>query len=153
MKERPLALHQVCMCVCVCVCVCVYVCVCACVFAHAKFSLHKYSLHHSLHYHIVFTVLSGSDLTEDAVFKSLNILLESSNYPVLVTCKYGRNFSGVIVGCLRKLQWWSLMSIFEEFRRFSGSRQQQHEQFIELFDTELLEVKQESCPPFLKLKS
>ena len=93
---------------------------------------------------------SSSELSEDAVFKSLNILLDSSNYPVLVTCKYGRNFSGVIVGCLRKLQRWSLMSIFEEFRRFSGSRQQHHEQFIELFDTELLDFRQESRPPFLK---
>ena len=52
--------------------------------------------------------------------------------------------TGVIIGCLRKLQKWSLISIFEEYRRFSGSKfQQEYEQFIELFDTDLIEIPQD----------
>lgn len=46
---------------------------------------------------------------------------------------------GVVVGCLRKLKRWSLISIYEEYRRFSGTKmQQQYEQFIELFDIDLV---------------
>jgi tyrosine-protein phosphatase OCA1 len=29
---------------------------------------------------------------------------------------------GTIVGCLRKLQRWSLTAIFEEYRRYAGSK-------------------------------
>ena len=55
---------------------------------------------------------------------------------------------GVVVGCLRKLQRWSTMSIFEEYRRFAcGGLTQQYnlshqrqEQFMELFDTDLVQV-------------
>ena len=48
--------------------------------------------------------------------------------------KLGRNLNGVVVACLRKVQQWALVSVFEEYRRFSGlSRlQQQHEQFVEV---------------------
>ena len=56
---------------------------------------------------------------------------------------------GVVTGCLRKLEKWSLVSIFEEFRRFSNARLVEHEQFIELFDTDLVEVKKTS-PQFIR---
>lgn len=92
--------------------------------------------------------LSSSPVAEEMVVKSLEYLVHNSNYPVLICCKTGRNLSGTIVACLRKLQRWSLVSILEEFRRFSGSCQQQLEQFIELFDTDLLKISKES-PPFL----
>lgn len=93
---------------------------------------------------------TSSPLAEDMIIKASNIVLDSLHYPLLVSCKDGRNFVGAIVGCVRKLQKWSLMSIFEEFRRFSGTRQQQHEQFIELFDTDLLTINEERLPePFI----
>ena len=91
---------------------------------------------------------TSTPLAEDMIIKTINIILDSSHYPLLVSCKDGRNFVGAIVGCVRKLQKWSLISIFEEFRRFSGTRQQQHEQFIELFDTDLLTFNEESLPQF-----
>ena len=96
------------------------------------------------------SIHASSPLAEDMIIKASNTVLDSSHYPLLVSCKDGRNFVGAIVGCVRKLQKWSLMSIFEEFRRFSGTRQQQHEQFIELFDTDLLTINKEKLPePFL----
>jgi tyrosine-protein phosphatase OCA1 len=56
-------------------------------------------------------------------------------------CRTGRYLSGVVIGCFRKLHKWSLVSIFEEYRRFAGSKfQQQNEQFIELFDVDLVAV-------------
>lgn len=49
--------------------------------------------------------------------------------------------AGAVVGCLRKIQQWHLSSIFEEYRRFAGSKVRlQNEQFIELFDTDLVTI-------------
>lgn len=46
-----------------------------------------------------------------------------------------------MVGCLRKVQRWNLTSIFEEYRRYAGSKVRMlSEQFIELFDTDLVRV-------------
>lgn len=78
-------------------------------------------------------------VSEDVVIKCLEILLDSKYYPVHVMCHRGRHRTGTVVGCLRKLQNWSLSSIFEEYRRHAGSKVRlMNEQFIELFDTELV---------------
>jgi protein tyrosine/serine phosphatase len=72
------------------------------------------------------------EVAEESVLQALEVLLDASNYPVLVTCKYGRTLNGAVIGCLRKLQRWSFISIFDEYRRFARTQQeQQHEQFIE----------------------
>jgi tyrosine-protein phosphatase OCA1 len=90
-------------------------------------------------------------LNESIIKESLQILLNSQNYPVLINCKLGKYLTGVVVGCLRKYQRWAFASIFEEYRRFAGSKMhQQHEQFIELFDTDLVSPKEESIPVFLE---
>ena len=87
---------------------------------------------------------------EEMVTEALTILADKANYPVLVLCKTGRNLTGVVVACLRKLQRWSFISIYEEYRRYAGGLrlQQQHEQFVELFDTDLITIIANS-PPFL----
>jgi hypothetical protein len=42
---------------------------------------------------------------------------------------------GCLVGCLRKVQNWSLTSIFDEYRRFAGAKVRMlDQQFMELFD-------------------
>lgn len=39
------------------------------------------------------------------------------------------------MGCLRKVQNWSLTSIFDEYRRFAGAKVRMlDQQFMELFD-------------------
>ena len=46
-----------------------------------------------------------------------------------------------MVGCLRKLQGWNLTSTLEEYRRHAGPKiRLLNEQFIELFDTDLVNV-------------
>lgn len=43
--------------------------------------------------------------------------------------------TGCLVGCLRKVQNWSLTSIFDEYRRFAGAKVRMlDQQFMELFD-------------------
>ena len=46
-----------------------------------------------------------------------------------------------MIGCLRKLQGWNLTSTLEEYRRHVGPKiRVLNEQFIELFDTDLVMV-------------
>ncbi len=89
-------------------------------------------------------------ITEDVVTDSLKIIADNGNYPILIICKTGRFLTGVTIACLRKLQKWSYVSIYEEYRRYSlGRIQSQHEEFIEMYDSELIDIK-ESSPLFLR---
>ncbi|RHZ77611.1 hypothetical protein Glove_174g191 [Diversispora epigaea] len=80
-------------------------------------------------------------ITEEVVLEALENILNPRNYPMIVMCNLGRHRTGTIVGCLRKLQKWNLTSIFEEYRRYAGPKVRVlNEQFIELFDTDLVGV-------------
>ena len=103
-------------------------------------------------------------ITEEVVLEALEIILNPRSYPMIVMCNLGRHRTGIkrqfsfmlfslqikffsflnkgtIVGCLRKLQKWNLTSIFEEYRRYAGPKVRVlNEQFIELFDTDLVRV-------------
>lgn len=82
-------------------------------------------------------------MSEEIVLEGLRLLLDAQNYPVLVMCALGRQHTGTLVGCLRKLQGWTLTSILEEYRRHAGSKfRLLNEQFIELFDVDLVHVPQ-----------
>lgn len=80
-------------------------------------------------------------ITEELVLLALEHTLDRNSYPLAVMCKLGRHRTGVVVGCLRKLQRWNLTSILEEYRRFAGGKPRlENEQFIELFDTDLVPI-------------
>jgi tyrosine-protein phosphatase OCA1 len=84
---------------------------------------------------------SFKPLNEDIVIAALNAILMPSNYPLHVMCSLGTHRTGTIIGCLRKLQRWNLSSIFAEYRRYAvGKVRQMNEQFIELFDTDLVAI-------------
>jgi len=69
----------------------------------------------------------------------LQLVLDPVNYPVLVMCTSGIHQTGTFVGCLRKLQRWNFNAIIVEYRAFAGSKSRyMNEQFIELFDTDLV---------------
>ena len=75
------------------------------------------------------------------MLEALRFVVEPENYPLLIICTYGKHRSGTVVACLRKLQRWNLTAIFEEYRRYGGNKiRLQNEQFIELFDTDLIET-------------
>ncbi|KAJ1967740.1 tyrosine-protein phosphatase siw14, partial [Dimargaris verticillata] len=52
----------------------------------------------------------------------LSIMTDTRNYPILAHCNKGRKRIGCLVGCLRKLQNWSMAAIFDEYQRFSGTK-------------------------------
>eukprot|EP00897_Mesotaenium_endlicherianum_P003170 jgi/Mesen1/2881/ME000175S02037 len=76
----------------------------------------------------------------DQVMKAaLSVVLDVKNHPLLIHCRKGKHRTGCLVGCLRKVQRWSLTSIFDEYRHFAGSKERILDlQFIELFDTSSL---------------
>lgn len=82
-------------------------------------------------------------VSEETVLAGLRVLLDPSQYPLLVMCNLGRHRTGTMIGCLRKLQGWNLASILEEYRRHAGPKfRLLNEQFIELFDTDLVALPQ-----------
>ncbi|KAF9437751.1 hypothetical protein BGZ76_011281 [Entomortierella beljakovae] len=44
---------------------------------------------------------------------------------------------GCLIGCLRRIQNWSMTSIFDEYRRFAGSKVLADQEFIEIFSAKV----------------
>ena len=89
-------------------------------------------------------------ISEEVVLRAMRELVDSSKYPLLVIDVYGKHRAGILVACIRKIQRWSLVSIFEEYRRYaSAKRRLQNEQFVELFDVDLVHIP-EHAPTFLR---
>lgn len=101
--------------------------------------------------------INSFSVFESIVKDALELLLDVRNHPVLVTDMYvlcSSNLSsgifetGTLLGCLRKIQGWSLSSILFEYRSFAGSfARSANERFIEvsirlltrqMFDTDLV---------------
>ena len=75
----------------------------------------------------------------EEICKALRVLLDPARHPVLIHSLVGQARVGVVIGCLRRMQRWSLVAIFEEYRRFAGITSAQLDlQCIELFDTALV---------------
>jgi len=83
---------------------------------------------------------SWKPLTDELVKECLEIVLNYDYYPLMITCTSGVHQSGVLVGCLRRLQNWNLTSILVEYKAFSGQSNSRYvnEQFIELYDVDLI---------------
>jgi tyrosine-protein phosphatase SIW14 len=75
------------------------------------------------------------DIPESVIRNALAKLLDPSNHPILIHCNKGKHRTGCLVGCLRKVQHWSLTAIFDEYRKFSFPKSRfMDQQFIELFN-------------------
>ena len=81
------------------------------------------------------------DIPEDKIADALHVLMDKRHHPILIHCNKGKHRTGCLVGCLRKMQHWSLTSIFDEYRSFSHPKSRSmDQQFIELFDTRNVQV-------------
>ncbi|KAI9229746.1 MAG: protein-tyrosine phosphatase [Piptocephalis tieghemiana] len=93
------------------------------------------------HLGVATSVNAWDPVTEEIVLAALEVVLTPTKHPMIVMCNLGRHRTGTVVGCLRKLQRWNLASIFEEYRRYAGQKVRvMNEQFIELFDTDLVAI-------------
>lgn len=90
-------------------------------------------------------------ISEEVVLSAMELLLDPTMYPIYVFCSQGRHRTGTVMGCLRKLQRWSLSSIFEEYHRHADAKGRlANEQFIELFDTDLVNIPFSGTPNWFR---
>lgn len=94
---------------------------------------------------------SWDGLSENSIKQSLEVIVDTRNYPLLVCCGMGRHRTGTIIGCLKKLQGWNLSSVSEEYRRFTGSRGGRIlvELLIEAFDVGTISMDPQFAPDWL----
>ncbi|KAK4054548.1 tyrosine-protein phosphatase required for protection against superoxide stress (By similarity) [Microbotryomycetes sp. JL201] len=95
----------------------------------------------TLHHLGVENAVNYDPITEEVVLHALDIIINKDNAPLMVMCNLGRHRTGTVVGIFRKLQRWNLASILEEYRRYAGPKVRVlNEQFIELFDCDLVSI-------------
>lgn len=79
------------------------------------------------------------EIPEEVFIEALKAVFTPANHPMLIHCNKGKHRTGCLIGCLRKVQQWSLTVIFDEYRRFAEPKPRfLDQQFIELFDTSSL---------------
>ncbi|KAL4152260.1 hypothetical protein PRNP1_009194 [Phytophthora ramorum] len=84
-------------------------------------------------------------ISEGMAKETIECILDQRRHPILVMCKTGVHFAGTMIGCLRRLQNWSLTSTIDKYRNIAGSVKTrfENEQFIELFDVDLVTLPQQ----------
>ena len=94
------------------------------------------------------------DIPEDVIALALSAILDVRNHPILIHCNKGKHRTGCLAGCLRKLQHWTLTSIFDEYRRFSFPKSRSmDQQFIELFDQAQVCVDPDHLPKWPEISN
>jgi tyrosine-protein phosphatase SIW14 len=89
---------------------------------------------------------------ERVVAEALSVILDQRNHPLLLHDDKGKHRAGVLIGCLRKIQGWSLASIFQEYALFTmGSVRFPDMQWIELFSHSIA-IPVNHVPRWLRLK-
>jgi|EP01049_Picozoa_sp_SAG25_P003998 protein tyrosine/serine phosphatase len=87
-------------------------------------------------------------ITHELIKESLEVVLDVAQHPLLIFCSSGCHQTGVVVGCLRRLQRWNLTSITHEYRSFAGEMSRDsNEQVIEMFDLDLVRMPPEIRRP------
>lgn len=71
----------------------------------------------------------------DQLTRAMEIVLNPKHQPILIHCNRGKHRTGCLIGCIRKLQNWSLTMIFDEYRRFAFPKARAlDQQFIEMYN-------------------
>ena len=90
-----------------------------------------------LHFGVTGNKEPFDEMSDDVVRAALRAVIDPANHPVLIHCNQGKHRTGCLVGCLRRMQRWSLVAICDEYRRFAGSKARVvDQQFIERFRCE-----------------
>lgn len=74
-------------------------------------------------------------IPHDVLTRALEIAINPANHPLLIHCNRGKHRTGCLVGCIRRLQNWSLTMIMDEYRRFAAPKARPlDQQFIEMYN-------------------
>lgn len=79
------------------------------------------------------------NIPSDILTRALEVAINPANHPILIHCNRGKHRTGCLVGCIRRLQNWSLTMIFDEYRRFAFPKARAlDQQFIEMYDDHVI---------------
>ena len=88
-----------------------------------------------LHFGVTGNKEPFDEMSDDVVRAALRAVIDPANHPLLIHCNQGKHRTGCLVGCFRKAQRWSLVAIFEEYRRYADRKARiVDQQFIERID-------------------
>ena len=91
--------------------------------------------------------VSWRPLSEELFKDALEIIINTKYHPALIMCTSGVHQTGTVVGCLRRLQNWNLSAILDEYRLYAQSKTRYaNEQFIEMFDVDLVSLPSTAAP-------
>ncbi|CAD2220213.1 Tyrosine phosphatase family, putative [Angomonas deanei] len=62
------------------------------------------------------------DIPESLMHRMLSVLVDTRNFPILIHCNKGKHRTGTVVGCLRILQGYSLLSMIAEYKQFAQEK-------------------------------
>ena len=89
----------------------------------------------------VWTRHETNAITEELITEALRLLLDRAHHPILLMSSSGSHQVGTLVGCLRRLQHWSLSAILYEYRTFAAPTPRLWcEHFIEQWDIDLISL-------------
>eukprot|EP00729_Bicosta_minor_P010838 gene10838-16474_t len=95
----------------------------------------------------------GSDeplLREELIKEAIEMVLDQQNHPLVLMCQSGVQETGLVVGCLRRLQGWCMTSCLSEYRMYAeGKSRTSSEQLIESFDTDLVALQPQHLPTWM----
>ena len=87
----------------------------------------------------VWTHPACEPISHELIKEALRYVLDKAHHPLLVVSASGTHQVGALVGCLRRMQGWTLSSTLEEYRHYAApSARLATEHFIELWDCDLL---------------
>ena len=72
-------------------------------------------------------------ITHEQVIMILEVILKKDSGNVYIYCWNGGQITSLVIACLRKIQMWSSVSIFDEFVCFSESANHNDRVFVDNF--------------------
>ena len=94
----------------------------------------------------VWTHPKCAPISHELIIEALRFVFDVTHHPLLVMSSSGTHQVGSLIGCLRRLQRWSFAATLEEYRSYAAPTTRLFcEQFIELWDVDLLHLPQ--TPP------
>ncbi|AET40569.1 protein-tyrosine-phosphatase Ecym_6186 [Eremothecium cymbalariae DBVPG len=73
----------------------------------------------------------------DVVIKCVQFLINKNHYPCYIHCETGQLVTSLVIACLRKLSYWSTVSIFNEYLTYMSGINIHERKFIESFNLEI----------------
>lgn len=76
----------------------------------------------------------GVPTSYTAILEAINIMIHKDLAPVYIHCFNGGQVTSLVIACLRKLQFWSSITIFNEFINFTANITVNDRSFVEGFN-------------------